>query len=290
MKVAVNWRAIALFLAIAFGFAWLLWGNWVVAMPPGGLVIGPAFIACAIIGGFAPSIAAIAVTLAGGGRAAAGELLSTLRRPLMARHAVFALAAVPLATAVSCLLQLLAGLQLHWPAPSLLVMALVWPVMAALGEELGWRSFLTARLLPALGFLRTGLLVGVLWGLWHLPADYIALKGFGDWFWLAFLINGPIVLTAHALIMTRLWQQTAGSTVSALLYHWSITISAMVAPAPVGASWQALLAAGIGAAAMWGVFAVLLIFTRAGYRDDLRAAVGSENGPLRTSASAGTGP
>jgi hypothetical protein len=43
-------REIGIFLAMAFGFAWLLWGYWVVAMPPGGLVIGADRIATSLRG------------------------------------------------------------------------------------------------------------------------------------------------------------------------------------------------------------------------------------------------
>lgn len=264
-------REIAPFLAVAYGFAWLLWGYWVVAMPPGGLVISPAFIVCAIVGGLAPSLAAIVVTAAGAGRGGVTTLLATLRRPVAPPYAVFALLAVPVATLVSVTIQHLAGLRLQWPEPSLLAMAVVWPVMAALGEEFGWRAFVTARLLPTLGLVRTGLVVGLLWGLWHLPADYVGLKGYGDWFWLAFAINGPIVLTAHAMIMTWLWQKTGGALLAALIYHWSITASAIAAPSATGQGWQGLASAGIGAMVMWGIAGWLIARERRSSRAEARA-------------------
>jgi len=137
-------------------------------------------------------------------------------------------------------------------------MALIWPVTAALGEEFGWRTFVTARLLPILGLLPSGLLVGLIWGLRHLPADFVGLKGYGDLFWLAFLINGPIVLTAHAVIMTWLWHRTHGSTLVVVLYHWSITASAIVAPSAPSQGWEGIAAAGIGAAGIWLAAAILL--------------------------------
>lgn len=39
---------------------------------------------------------------------------------------------------------------------------------ATLGEELGWRGYLT-RSLAGLGWLRASLIVGVIWGIWHAP-------------------------------------------------------------------------------------------------------------------------
>lgn len=38
----------------------------------------------------------------------------------------------------------------------------------ALGEELGWRGFVYAEL-QYLGFWRSSLIIGIVWGLWHLP-------------------------------------------------------------------------------------------------------------------------
>ncbi len=40
--------------------------------------------------------------------------------------------------------------------------------VAAFGEELGWRGFLLNQLAP-LGFWPASFLIGVIWGLWHLP-------------------------------------------------------------------------------------------------------------------------
>ncbi len=40
--------------------------------------------------------------------------------------------------------------------------------VAAFGEELGWRGFLMSNLAP-LGFWKSSLLIGVIWGLWHTP-------------------------------------------------------------------------------------------------------------------------
>jgi uncharacterized protein len=254
-------RETALFLALTFGFAWLLWGYWVIAMPPGGLVISPAFIMCAIVGGFAPSLAAIAVCFARGRGAAVVNLLVGIRRPVRWPYVVFALFAVPAATAISCAVQLLAGLPLRLQDPSLLAMALVWPAMAAIGEEFGWRGFLLPSLAPALGLIPSAIVIGLIWGVWHLPADYVGLKGYEELFWLAFLINGPVVLTAHSVVMAWLWQGTGGSMAAVLLYHWSVTASAIVAPGAVGQGWEGILSAAICAAAIWVLTALVLAGT-----------------------------
>jgi membrane protease YdiL (CAAX protease family) len=262
---SVPWRQVALFLIVTFSFAWVLWGYWVVAMPPGGLVISPAFIMCAIVGGLAPSLAAIVVSAMAGGRAGVVSLFAAARRPVAWPLVLIALLAVPASAAVAYLVQQAVGLQLRWPDPSLLVMALIWPLMAALGEEFGWRGFLTARLVPMWGILPTALTVGLIWGVWHLPADFVGLKGYGDWFWLAFLINGPIVLTAHAIIITWLWHKSGQGMLAALLYHWSVTATAIIAPASIAEGLPGLLTAAIGAGVVWVVAVGLLVLRRADF-------------------------
>jgi membrane protease YdiL (CAAX protease family) len=49
-------------------------------------------------------------------------------------------------------------------------------VSSALGEEIGWRGFLTPELYKSMGYTKTSLINGIIWALWHYPilifADY----------------------------------------------------------------------------------------------------------------------
>lgn len=246
-------RQVPLFLLGTFGWAWSLWGYWVLAMPAGGLRISAAFVVCALLGGFAPSLSAIVTRLVTGGREGVAELL----RPLLmwrVRPGFYAFASVtmPLLTILSVTIQSILFGPLGWPEPALLAMAAVWPIAAALGEEIGWRGLLLPALNRRFALLPAALLVGLLWGAWHLPADFIAFKGYGELFPLAFLINGPLVLTGHSLIMAWLWKRTQGSLLIAVLYHWSITGSAILSPT-VESGWVGLAASAIGAGLVWTV-------------------------------------
>ena len=81
------------------------------------------------------------------------------------------------------------GRSLGWPnAPAWLIEAgslllfgvfgLAGGVSTGLGEEIGWRGFLTPEVTRAYGFTRGTFLTGVIWASWHLPvllfADYNA--------------------------------------------------------------------------------------------------------------------
>lgn len=50
--------------------------------------------------------------------------------------------------------------------------------VSALGEELGWRGLLSDRLLRKMSFVRTSLLVGVIWSVWHYPLIFVVLPRF----------------------------------------------------------------------------------------------------------------
>ncbi len=82
----------------------------------------------------------------------------------------------------------------------------------------------------------------------------------GDWFWAAFLINGPIVLTAHSIIISWLWSRTGRSTLVAFLYTGASRRPRWSRPTTGTQDASGLLGAGIGVDAMWLVAASLLAF------------------------------
>ncbi len=50
--------------------------------------------------------------------------------------------------------------------------------LSAAGEEIGWAGYFTPALLPRLGLVRTSLIVGAFWAVWHFPA--ILFAGYND--------------------------------------------------------------------------------------------------------------
>lgn len=122
-------------------------------------------------------------------------------------------------------------------APVTLVLAQIGQVfllgwvqaLPALGEELGWRGYLTKALLP-LGQPGAFLVTGVLWGLWHAP---ILILGY----------NYPTVPVVVAFIMMACFCVLVGA-----LLGWLRLAS--------GSVWPAAIAHGFlnSAAALGGIF------------------------------------
>ena len=116
----------------------------------------------------------------------------------------------------------------HSVIPALLFMLVLGPV-----EEFGWRGvalpLLQRRFVP----LWSGLLLGAVWGVWHLPSFFIGGTPHAEWDFVAFLV-GVISLS---VIMTALFNSSRGSLILAVLFHFQINNPIW----PDGKPWDFLL-------------------------------------------------
>jgi membrane protease YdiL (CAAX protease family) len=85
-----------------------------------------------------------------------------------------------------------------------------------LGEELGWRGFALPRLLQVRSALTASLILGLIWGLWHVPAFLIQGLPQNQLSLPAFLVG----CAALSVLMTWVYQHTRGSILFAVLIHW----------------------------------------------------------------------
>lgn len=93
-----------------------------------------------------------------------------------------------------------------------------------LPEELGWRGYGLDRLQEHHSALTSSLILGAVWGLWHLPLYLI--EGYplrqvfplGTLrFWLDFVVGAVF---AEAVLLTWIFNNTNRSTLSAILFHF----------------------------------------------------------------------
>jgi membrane protease YdiL (CAAX protease family) len=111
---------------------------------------------------------------------------------------------------------------------SVVLMGIVLGLVAGIFEELGWTGFAVPRMRLRYGVLATGLIMGVLWGAWHLLQSYWA-SGVtsGDIslsIWLADAVVGTLVgqLVAYRVLMVWVYERTGGSLPVAMLMHASL--------------------------------------------------------------------
>jgi membrane protease YdiL (CAAX protease family) len=196
------------FFILAFIIAW---GTWIPAlMWPG--VPKP----IALIGLFGPALAAAAV----GGRAGIAELLARVRKwRFDTRWYALAILLMPALYLGALLINhVLFGLETQslWigSPPYFLIASFVWLIFITSGEEIGWRGFALPRLL-GLGWTpaRASLLLGLVWGAWHLPLYLV--PGQSSFPYPLFLA----LTVGQSLIYTALYFRSGGSVVPAMLLH-----------------------------------------------------------------------
>ena len=84
-----------------------------------------------------------------------------------------------------------------------------------LGEELGWRGFALPRMLRRWTPLTASLILGVIWGVWHLPAFYVSTLGQSQLSFPIFILGA----TSLSVVTCWLFLKSKGSVLIAILTH-----------------------------------------------------------------------
>jgi membrane protease YdiL (CAAX protease family) len=162
---------------------------------------------------------------------------------------------------------LLGAALAHWP----LLLSVFLPMVAfgflipAIGEEPGWRGFALPRLQARYGPLRATLLLGLMHGLWHLPALGTLMLGP-----LSLAEVPPFLVTAVGVTFLYTWifNHTGGSVLLAMLTHAAGNAAVQWLTALVEQSGLALPESGLAGWLMnsgwintiaYGVMALLLV-------------------------------
>jgi membrane protease YdiL (CAAX protease family) len=88
---------------------------------------------------------------------------------------------------------------------------MVASVAHALGEEIGWRGFLTPLMVERFGFTGGSVLVGLIWAAWHMPLLLFADYNSGTPWWVsmpcftALTVGSSIIMTWFRLASNSVW-------------------------------------------------------------------------------------
>jgi uncharacterized protein len=98
---------------------------------------------------------------------------------------------------------------------SILITGLAGMIIGAVTEEIGWRSFLQPALEQKHSVFISSLIVGIIWGLWHI----------------GHFMNGPIFMSGFliftisvSMVMIFLLKNTKHNIIISALFHFSINI------------------------------------------------------------------
>jgi membrane protease YdiL (CAAX protease family) len=101
---------------------------------------------------------------------------------------------------------------------NILVFILFLIYAGPISEEFGWRGFATKNLLLKNNILKTGIIVGIIWSLWHYPLSLLnGLYTIDNY--PVFLINRLFKEVSLAIIITFFFKKTNNSILSAMLIH-----------------------------------------------------------------------
>jgi membrane protease YdiL (CAAX protease family) len=267
IKAFIKGHPVLTYYALTFAISW---GCVLMVVGPGGImgITEPSemlmpFLYLAMLLG--PSVAGILLTGLVYGRAGFRELLSRfLRRHVSARwYAVAFLTAPLLMTAVLLTLSLtspvyLPGIFASGNKITLLLSGITAGLLVGIFEELGWTGFAMLRLRQRYGVFATGLIMGVLWGMWHFPLFSGSCSSLGTV--LRALSLSTLLfsfLPPFRVLMVWVYDRTESLLVATLM-HVSLTASTVILM-PLATGVQTVTYDLVLAAALWVFVAAVTV-------------------------------
>ena len=259
-----------LFFVLSFGLTWgYFWLVWAPLKLPASLIP---------LGGFGPSIAAFLVLAITEGKPGVLRLLrSMVQWRAGVQWYLFILLGIPILNLLAFLV--IPGNFSDLVAPSSrLVQVYLTEIafslttgIAPLWEEVGWRGFALPGMQRLHGPVMGTIILGLLWGVWHLPFFFgpLGQAGPGATFISASvaLIEFSIGLTGVSVLMTWVLNNCRGSTLLAILFHAAfdssglalITLFPSTSPHYLPVHYQTL-----GIAIIFSIAALILIVVTRG--------------------------
>ncbi|MDX9953406.1 MAG: CPBP family glutamic-type intramembrane protease [Anaerolineae bacterium] len=269
VSVSAKPRSLLVFFALAFGISWIAWIPTTLASH--GLVsfqTNPTF--SDLLGAFGPFFAALITTAIYEGRAGFSLLFKRLLTWRVGiQWYVFVLLWSPmLSLAKTGIAVALGNAVPNFSQPPFVALYPLPPELAntvpfiaflpfvflqqmligsSMGEEPGWRGYALPRMQAQQGSFRASLLLGLLWGVWHLPL----------WLTKGHPVQGSSLgwtvlgLIATTVLFTWVTNHTKGSLLLALLLHSSIAVTGLFLASAHAQPW-------IEVALSWGMVALVM--------------------------------
>lgn len=255
-------------LLLTFAMMGCAWGALLLFHLPGGSLRtgrapSVAGLVLLLLGGMSPSLAAVIVTAATGGKAGLAHLWRRCVAVRFDSGSYAAIIGIPLVAAGAILIARVArgatvqshplGLSAAGVLAYLVLAFLTGPV----GEELGWRGVLLDDALTVMRPLWAAVLLGVVWACWHLPLFFV--PGTTQQLWghpLADFAVFGVQIIALSIVLAWLYIRTNRSIWAVMLLHFSTNLVASLLARILD---EARLDRSIGAAVF--VLAALVVTT-----------------------------
>jgi hypothetical protein len=257
LKTLIKLNPIMSFFVLTFAFTWLWWGLVFVL----NLSMAAGYIPF-LIGASGPTVMAFVVSAINGGRQdvkALWERITYWRVGI-----VWYLAALFIPALI-----VLGGIGLNMffggALPDFKVLSAQWfliPIALIIGmllggpleEEFGWRGFAIVKLQQKYNAFTASIIVGIIWGVWHLPAFLIPWSTQHSLPVFLFLLHD----IALAVLFTWIFNNTGGSVLMSMLAHAAFNLTITILPVlPATAGSQLPLTYAI--ALLYGLALIVLV-------------------------------
>lgn len=239
--------ALLFFALLTFGVTWSVIGGYIYFPEQAAATFGeisgshPLY----FLATWAPGIAGILLVLAFGGlRGLRGFLSRLLYWRCAPAWWAFILIGIPVVFMAGSLIK---GGPLLAPVPpeGMGAMIALMFMMLFLGplEEFGWRGVAQPLLQRHVAPFWAGAIIGTAWGVWHLPAFYLAGVVYENWSFLPFFI-GNVTL---AILVTPIFNSARGSLLLPMLFHWQLIIPFW----PDAQPWDTRILVGVAVVVVW---------------------------------------
>lgn len=216
------------FFLLTFAYSWIIW----IPSVLDGIGVELPFIVTGystvvvIIGAFAPMMAAITlVARESGWKGTKAFLGQALDFRIKSVYLVIALALPLLIHAIAHYLALVVGLDVaktliptEIPVAPIVLAIPTFILMLVIGgeqEEFGWRGYAQEPLQEKIGVIPASLVIGVIWGIWHLPLWFMAGDLHSAYSFLAFVI----MTTSISIVYAWLYNSSGKKLIVVMFFH-----------------------------------------------------------------------
>ena len=208
-----------------------------------------------------PAISGFVLTWIVDGRSGIQDLLSRMRRVWLPLRWYGALL-IPPVLILTVLFSMKAFVSPIF-SPGAFLIGVAFGIPAGLLEEIGWTGYAFPRMCRKMSPLGAAILLGVIWGCWHLPViDFLGTATTHGRYLVPYFLAFTAAMTAMRVLIGWIYANTKSVPITQLMHASSTGSLVVFSPSHANAAQEALWYA-VYAAALWStVVVVAIVFSK----------------------------